>query len=117
LKEAPQSTIPLPARETADGLVIAVRLTPKAGRDQLFDVNQDAAGHAHLAARVKALPEDGKANAALEALLAKWLDIPKSHCEVVSGGRSRLKQVLARGDSRLLAERLRAGIQQLQSGG
>jgi uncharacterized protein YggU (UPF0235/DUF167 family) len=63
------------------------------------------------------MPEDGKANAALEALLAKWLGIPKSQCEVVSGGKSRLKQVLARGDPRLLAERLRAGIQRLQSGG
>lgn len=79
-------------------------------------VEQDAAGLAYLAVRVKAVPEDGKANAALEALLAKWLGIPKSQCEVVSGGKSRLKQVLARGDASALAGRLKAGIQQLRSG-
>lgn len=75
-------------------------------------MEQDAAGLTYLASRVKAVPEDGKANAALEALIAKWLGVPKSQCQVVGGGKSRLKQVLARGDPRLLMERLKAGVQQ-----
>ena len=70
----------------------------------------------HLAARVKAVPEDGKANAALEALIAKWLGIPKSQCEVVSGSKSRMKHVLARGDAGLLAARLNARVERLRSG-
>ena len=41
--------------------------------------------------RVRAVPEDGKANAAVEKLLAKRLGLPKSAVRVVTGGKNRLK--------------------------
>ena len=58
--------------------------------------------------RVRAVPEDGKANAALTALLAKRLKVPASRIGVVSGAASRQKTLLIEGDSDALAERLAA---------
>lgn len=59
-------------------------------------------------ARVRALPEDGEANAALERLVAEWLGIPKSSARLVSGGKSRVKSIAAGGDITTLECRLRA---------
>ena len=42
---------------------------------------------------MRAAPEDGKANAALEALLAKTLGIAKSKVRVARGATARLKSV------------------------
>ena len=91
------------------GIFLAVRLTPKSAKDEvkaseLFD------GSPVLVARVRALPEAGRANQALEKLIAKWLGVPPSTVSVAQGGKSRLKQVKIEGDadrlSRLLAEKL-----------
>lgn len=106
----------MPHRETADGLVLAVRLTPKSARDDVTGVEYGADGLPFLTVRVKAVPEKGKANAALVVLLAKWLDLPKSQCELVSGGRSRLKQVLVRGDTNKLKVRLVQRMKEFEAG-
>jgi uncharacterized protein YggU (UPF0235/DUF167 family) len=106
----------VPARETAGGIVVALRLTPKAGRDEVTGLEIGADGLAFLMARVRALPEKGKANAALAALIADWLALPKSTCAVVSGGKSRLKQVLIRGETATLMRLLKARIARLQAG-
>jgi uncharacterized protein YggU (UPF0235/DUF167 family) len=45
----------------------------------------------YLKARVRAAPEDGKANAALIALIAKTLSVAKSNVSVVRGATSRMK--------------------------
>ena len=84
-------------RQTATGVVVAVRLTPKSARDAVEDV-EEFDGKAVLKARVRALPEGGRANAALEALIAKWLGVPPSDVAVVQGGKSRIKQVAIDGD-------------------
>ena len=59
---------------------------------------------------VRAVPEAGRANDALETLIAKWLGVPQSTVTVAHGGKSRLKQVAVTGDaealSRLIAQRL-----------
>ena len=89
-----------------DGFRIRVRLTPKAGKDALEGVGVDAAGVSHLKARVRAAPEDGKANAALEALLAKALKVPKSAVSVEKGATNRVKVVAVRGDAGVLAKAL-----------
>lgn len=105
---------PLPSlkiRQTATGIILPVRLTPKSGRDAVESV-EDFGGEAVLKARVRAVPEDGRANAALEKLIAKWLGLAPSHVKVVQGGKSRLKQVAIDGDgialSALIATRLAA---------
>jgi uncharacterized protein (TIGR00251 family) len=72
-------------------LTLAVRLTPNGGRDQLDGIELDADGKAHLKARVSVVPEKGKANKALVALIAKALGLPKSSVSLVSGDTSRKK--------------------------
>ena len=80
-----------PYRLAKDHLLLAVRLTPNGGRDAFDGVEVSADGLAHLKARVSAVPEKGKANKALIALLSKALKVPKSAISVVSGETSRQK--------------------------
>ncbi|MBT9444837.1 MAG: DUF167 domain-containing protein [Hyphomonadaceae bacterium] len=84
-------------RETKDGVVLRVRLTPAGGADRVEGVAVDSAGEPHIKARVRAAPEDGKANAALEALLAKALGVPKSAVRVERGATARIKSVAVDG--------------------
>jgi uncharacterized protein (TIGR00251 family) len=93
-------------RRTADGVRFAVRLTPKGGRDRVEGWAQGADGKTYLKARVAAPPEDGKANAALIALLARTLGIGKSQIAIVAGQTARLKQVDVTGDADYLGPRL-----------
>lgn len=72
---------------------LAVRLTPKGGRDALQGWGQDADGRPYLKVRVSAPPVDGAANAALLAFLAKTLRRPRSSLKIVSGETARLKLV------------------------
>ena len=58
-------------RAAPDGLIVPVRLTPKASRDAIEGLREDASGGRVLAVKVTAVPEKGKANAALEKLLAQ----------------------------------------------
>lgn len=74
-----------------DHLVLAVRLTPNGGRDQIDGIEPDAEGKAWLKARVSVVPEKGKANKALIALVAKSLGLAKSSVNLVSGETSRKK--------------------------
>jgi len=82
--------------------MLPVRLTPKSGRDEIAGV-EAFGGQAVLKARVRAVPEGGKANAALEKLIASWLKMPPSRVKVTQGGASRMKQVLIDGDADALA--------------
>lgn len=74
-----------------DHIRLSVRLTPNAGRDGVEGFEVGADGENYLKARVTAVPEKGKANKALIALLSKSLRISKSSFEVVSGETSRKK--------------------------
>ena len=66
-------------------------------------VETGADGRSHLKARVRAVPEKGAANTALEKLLARALDVPASSVTVVAGGTTRLKTVRITGDPVVLA--------------
>jgi uncharacterized protein len=57
----------LKLRHTKDGVILPVRLTPKSARDEISGV-EDFGGETVLKARVRALPEQGRANVALELL-------------------------------------------------
>ena len=80
-----------PYRAFDDHLLLAVRLTPNGGRDEISGIELDADGKACLKARVSVVPEKGKANKALIALVAKSLGVPKSSIDLVSGDTSRKK--------------------------
>lgn len=82
------------ALREADGvLLLRVRLTPNASSDRIEGIEQAADGSAHLKCRVRAIPEKGASNAALEKLLAKALKAPKSAIAVIGGTTARVKTV------------------------
>ena len=83
----------LPYRADGANVLLAVRLTPKGGRDGLDGAISLSDGRMVLAARVRAVPENGAANAALIKVLAKALHMPASQISVVSGATSRLKTI------------------------
>lgn len=85
-----------PWRAVATGIELRVRLTPKSAHDRVEGIEQTADGPA-LKARVRAVPEDGKANAALEALVAEWLGVAKRSVTVTSGSKSRVKSLTITG--------------------
>lgn len=93
-------------RATANGLLVAVRLTPKGGRDGIDGVETLSDGRAVIKARVRAAPENNEANAALVALFAKALGVSKSMVALETGATSRLKTLGVEGDSQMLAARL-----------
>ncbi|PPD14148.1 MAG: hypothetical protein CTY25_13110 [Methylobacterium sp.] len=77
-------------------LLLSVRLTPRGGRDGIEGVKRLSDGRNVLAARVRALPESGAANAALASLLSKELDVPAGAVAIVGGATSRLKTIRIR---------------------
>jgi uncharacterized protein len=92
-----------PFRLAENSLLVDVRLTPRGGRDALEGTDELADGRTVLKARVRAVPEDGKANAALERLVAERLGVARSEVAVVQGKTARLKTVAVHGDPTSLA--------------
>lgn len=80
-----------------NGIRIAIRLTPKAGRDAISGWQTGPNGSRVLKARVSAPPEDGKANDALIRLLAAKLHVGRSRIQIVSGAASRTKLIEVQG--------------------
>jgi uncharacterized protein YggU (UPF0235/DUF167 family) len=89
-----------------DGLVVEVRLTPRAALDRIDGIETLADGASALKVRTRALPEKGRANAALLALLATAAGLPASRARLVAGAGSRRKSVLLEGDGAALATAL-----------
>ncbi len=83
--------------ERGDGIVIAVRVTPRSSRETL------EAGPGHFAARLRAPPVEGAANEALVALVAKRFGVAKRDVTLVSGQGARMKRLHVAGDPKLLA--------------
>ena len=79
-----------PWRCDDDGVRLFVHLTPKASRDHVGACVVGPNGVV-LKVRVRALPDKGKANQAVIKLLSKWLNVPKTSLELLSGSRSRQK--------------------------
>ena len=82
---------------------LTVRVQPKASADRIEGWAEDDAGRKFLKVRVRAVPEDGKANSAVQKLVAKWLGLPKSAVRVVTGGKTRLKGLEIEGPPDLAA--------------
>ena len=93
-------------RITEDGVLIAIRLTPKGGRDAIDGIETLSDGRAVIKARVRSAPENNEANVALVALLAKALGVSKSMVALEAGATSRLKMLAVQGDSDRLVARL-----------
>ena len=102
----PDMPLAPPWQTHSDHVRLTVRLTPNGGRDALDDIEPGADGEPMLKARVTAVPEKGKANKALIALVAKALKIPKSSISVISGDTSRKKILRIDGDTEDVLEKL-----------
>lgn len=72
---------------------LMLRVTPHAGRDSIEGTETRADGRMRLKVKVRAVPEDGKANKAVCALVSGALGIARSGVTLVSGETSRDKTV------------------------
>jgi len=88
-------TPPLDLHEDRDGIVVKLRIQPKASRDEATGFYDRA-----LKIRVMAAPADGNANHACVTLLARLFEVPKSAVRILRGERSRQKWVHIRGLNR-----------------
>lgn len=85
---------------------VRVRLTPRAARERIDGLMLEADGGAALKVTVTAAPADGKANAALIAMLAREWRQPKSAISIASGAADRRKVVHVAGEPGDLARAL-----------
>jgi uncharacterized protein (TIGR00251 family) len=94
-------------RYSAQGISVALRVTPRGGRDEIDGLETLANGRTVVKMRVRAIAEGGEANRAVVELLAKALGVPKAGVRVLSGATSRLKQIAVDGDPAKLGDALR----------
>jgi uncharacterized protein (TIGR00251 family) len=92
-------------RRLASGVTVELRVQPRARRSALDG------SRAALKAAVAALPIDGKANAALIALLADSWRLPKSAFAIAKGTTSRTKKISIAGEPALIADRIAQWIE------
>ena len=102
-----------PWRYSAHGISVALRVTPRGGRDEIDGIEMLANGRAVVKVRVRAIADGGEANRAVTELLAKSLGVPKAKVKILSGATSRLKQVAVDGDPGRLGEALRALVRRI----
>lgn len=93
-----------------DGARLAVRLTPRAGRDAVGGIVTLADGRTALQLRLSAPPVEGEANAALVATIARAIGIPRNSVTIRSGQTSRLKLLHLTGNPTTLVQRLETWI-------
>lgn len=91
-----------------DGLLIAIRVTPKSSADRLDGLYQGADGRLSLKLKVRAQPEKGRANQAVIVLMAKALGYPKSRFEIIAGVADRQKNLLVKADKAQANELMKA---------
>ena len=87
------------------GIELRVKAQPRARREGLQGLAEGIDGP-RLRVAVNAAPEDGRANRALCALIARALAVPPSRVTVTQGATSREKTVRVEGDAGTLAARL-----------
>lgn len=96
----------MPFRATPGGVRVRLKVTPKAKRNQIGGLLDEPDGGKALKIAVTTAPEDGKANDAVIALLAKEWGVAKSAISVVMGATDRRKLVEIRGAPQDLLTRL-----------
>jgi uncharacterized protein len=84
--------VALELRASASGLMLRVRVKPRAAKDALAGERDGA-----LVVALKAPPVDGAANQALVRFLGRALDVPPSAVRIVTGAAARTKLVAVSG--------------------
>ncbi len=75
-------------RETEEGVVLNVRVQPKASRSEVVGIHDGC-----LKVKVTSPPEGGKANREVIKLLAGYFGVNKSSIRIIRGGTSRDKVI------------------------
>jgi uncharacterized protein (TIGR00251 family) len=96
-----------PWRYSTQGVSVALRVTPRGGRDDIDGLETLADGRIVVKVRVRAIADGGAANRAVTELMAKALGVPKAKVRILSGTTSRLKQIAVDGNPAKLGETLR----------
>lgn len=97
-----------PYVQDGDGVRLTVRVTPRASRNAIAGIVEQADGRTALAIRLAAPPVEGAANEALVGFLAAALAVPRKAVRIESGETARLKRVRIDGVSvETVAARLR----------
>ena len=109
------ATASSPFSAGADGVRIRLRVQPLARRNRVDGLVAEADGGVALKVAVTEAPEDGKANAAVIALLAKAWGHPKSALTVVAGAADRRKIIHLQGDPARLMQALEPWLQELRT--
>ena len=93
-------------RVSAEGVILSLHIQPGAKKTEVVGPHGDA-----LKIRLAAPPVDGKANAALQAFLAKKIGVGKTAVTLLSGQSARSKRVCIAGIAgELVAARLTGKI-------
>jgi len=92
-------------RKTDTGLVLFLRVTPNASRDCIDGAKERDDGTLVLRVHVRAVPDKGKANKAVIAILAKSLGVPKTTLRLLHGETARFKTIAIEGNSEFLARK------------
>ena len=79
-------------QETADGVVVALYVQPRASRNEVIGEQGGA-----LKVRLTSPPVEGAANKLCCEFVAKCCKVPKRDVSLVAGERSRQKRVLIKG--------------------
>ena len=96
-----------PWRYSTQGISVALRVTPRGGRDDIDGLETLANGRVVVKVRVRAIAEGGEANRAVTELMARALGVPRARVRILSGTTSRLKQIAVDSDPAGLGEALR----------
>ncbi len=88
-------TVPAWCRHEGGALVLALRVQPRASRDEVMPPLGD-----RLKVRITAPPVEGAANAHLVRFLAEEFGVPASRVEVIAGHAGREKRVRVTGPRR-----------------
>ena len=96
---------PLLIKDHPEGLLLSVRVQPRASRNAIQGVHGEA-----LKIALTAPPVDGAANKACIAFVAKQMGLSKSAVSILSGHTSRNKRLLIRLEPGPEFERRRADI-------
>ncbi|WP_274423334.1 DUF167 family protein [Chelativorans sp. YIM 93263] len=97
-------------RHTKEHLQIFVRVTPGSSADAIDGMFEAGDGRHYLKVRVRAAPENGKANRALEKLLSKTFRLAKNAVNVTGGTTSRFKTVSIAGDQSEISRKIAAVV-------
>jgi len=76
-------------QENSNGIILKVFVQPRSSKNMIAGQHGDA-----LKIKLTAPPVNGAANKMCIQYLAKWLKVPKSSIEIISGHNSRTKRLL-----------------------